>query len=59
MFVLSTLPQMCEKLKSEQKKCDNLITQFNEKKEFLMKNLKEQEDSLRELVQQKKGAETK
>uniref|UniRef100_A0A0K8TNR2 Putative molecular chaperone prefoldin subunit 1 n=1 Tax=Tabanus bromius TaxID=304241 RepID=A0A0K8TNR2_TABBR len=55
MFVLSNVDEMQKELKSKQDKCETLITQLEEKKKFLVKNLQEQEDSLRELVQQKKA----
>ncbi|CAD7085923.1 unnamed protein product [Hermetia illucens] len=57
MFVLSTVPTTREELKAKQAKCDSLVEQLNEKKSYLSKSLKEQEDHLRELVQQKKDAD--
>lgn len=59
MFVLSTVPEICDELKGKQEKCENLVGQLDEKKIFLIKCLKEQEDNLRELVQQRKDADTK
>lgn len=56
MFVLSTLPDVHSELDRKQKKCDEITKQLEEKKEFLLKCSKEQEDSLRELVQQRKTA---
>lgn len=59
MFVLSTVPNICEELRTKEEKCENLVAQLDEKKLFLIKCLKEQEDNLRELVQQRKEADTK
>lgn len=59
MFVLSTVPDICDELKTKEGKCENLVVQLDEKKLFLIKSLKEQEDNLRELVQQRKEADTK
>lgn len=56
MFVLSTLPQVHDELVNKQSKCDEMSKQLEEKKEFLLKCSKEQEDNLRELVQQRKEA---
>lgn len=56
MFVLSTLPDVHTELVSKQSKCDDLLKSLDDKKEFLLKCSKEQEDSLRELVQQRKEA---
>lgn len=56
MFVLSTLPDVHKELVSKQAKCDELLKSLDDKKEFLLKCSKEQEDSLRELVQQRKEA---
>lgn len=56
MFVLATLPNVHTELVSKQSKCDDLLKSLEEKKEFLFKCSKEQEDSLRELVQQRKEA---
>lgn len=56
MFVLSTLPEVHDELIKKQGKCDELGKQLEEKKEFLLKCSKEQEDNLRELVQQRKEA---
>lgn len=56
MFVLSTLPDVHNELVSKQSKCDDLMKSLDDKKEFLVKCSKEQEDSLRELVQQRKEA---
>lgn len=59
MFVLSTVPDICKELKTKEEKCESVVTQLDEKKLFLIKCLKEQEDNLRELVQQRKEADTK
>lgn len=59
MFVLSTVPDICDELKTKGEKCENLVVQLDEKKIFLIKCLKEQEDNLRELVQQRKEADAK
>lgn len=56
MFVLSNVQDMRAELKSRQEKCDRTLEYLNQKKEFLLNNLKEQEASLRELVQQRKDA---
>jgi len=56
MFVLSTLPNVHEELSTKQTKCDEMVAQLEEKKEFLVKCSKDQEDSLRDLVQQRKEA---
>lgn len=56
MFVLSTLPDVHNELVSKQSKCDEIMKSLDDKKEFLLKCSKEQEDSLRELVQQRKEA---
>lgn len=58
MFVLSTLPDVHNELVSKQSKCDEIMKSLDEKKEFLLKCSKEQEASLRELVQQRKEAGT-
>uniref|UniRef100_A0A336LQ41 CSON000553 protein n=1 Tax=Culicoides sonorensis TaxID=179676 RepID=A0A336LQ41_CULSO len=55
MFVLSTLPKLRSELKGKTEKVLEMIAQCDKNKEFLMTNLKEQEESLRELVQQKKN----
>lgn len=56
MFVLSALPSIHDELVSKQSKCDEMLKQLEEKKEFLAKCSKEQEVNLRELVQQRKEA---
>lgn len=56
MFALSTVTEMSEELKARQKKVDQLVSQCDNNKDYLVKNLKEQENSLRELVQQKRDA---
>lgn len=54
--MLSTLPDVHTELVSKQAKCEELLKSLVDKKEFLLKCSKEQEDSLRELVQQRKEA---
>lgn len=54
MFALSTIPETQVELKAKGAKCENLSAQLDEKKVFLIKCLKEQEDNLRDLVQQRK-----
>lgn len=58
MFVLSSLPNIHDELVHKQSKCDEMVVQLDEKKEFLVKCSKEQEDNLRDLVQQRKEAVT-
>uniref|UniRef100_A0A2M4C4A2 Putative molecular chaperone prefoldin subunit 1 n=1 Tax=Anopheles marajoara TaxID=58244 RepID=A0A2M4C4A2_9DIPT len=55
MYVLSDVPSLVEQMKSKQTSFEEMIAQCEKNKDFLMKNLKEQEESLRELVQQKKA----
>lgn len=57
MFLLTDLDNMRSELKSKQDKCDKAIELLEKKKEFLQKSLKDQEDGLRELVQQRKEAD--
>ncbi|XP_016946137.1 prefoldin subunit 1 [Drosophila biarmipes] len=57
MFLLTDVQNMREDLKSKQEKCDKAIELLEKKKEFLQKSLKDQEDGLRELVQQRKEAD--
>lgn len=57
MFALTTVPQVREDLNTNQEKCDSAIKALSEKKTFLVKNLQEQEDSLRDLVKQKKDSD--
>lgn len=56
MFVLSSLPNVHDELVTKQSKCDDILKSLDDKKEFLLKCSKEQEASLRELVQQRKEA---
>lgn len=58
MFVLSTLPDIHTELVGKQGKCDEMQKTLEEKREFLMKCSREQEESLRELVQQRREAAT-
>uniref|UniRef100_A0A2M3ZBN5 Putative molecular chaperone prefoldin subunit 1 n=1 Tax=Anopheles braziliensis TaxID=58242 RepID=A0A2M3ZBN5_9DIPT len=55
MYVLSDVPSLVEQMKSKQTSFEEMIAQCEKNKDFLIKNLKEQEESLRELVQQKKA----
>ncbi|XP_055712756.1 prefoldin subunit 1 [Phlebotomus papatasi] len=54
MFALSSVPEMTSELQGKQTKVDSMISQCDNNKGYLLKNLKEMEDNLRELVQQKK-----
>lgn len=54
MFALSSVPEMASELQGKQTKVDSMISQCDNNKGYLLKNLKEMEDNLRELVQQKK-----
>lgn len=54
MFVLSTLPEIHTELVTKQGKCDEMMKSLEDKKVFLTKCSREQEDSLRELVQQRR-----
>lgn len=56
MFVLSSLPEIHDEIVSKRGKCDEILKSLDDKKEFLVKCSREQEDSLRELVQQRKEA---
>lgn len=58
MYVLDDIPSLTEQLKSKQTSYEEMIAQCEKNKDFLIKNLKEQEESLRELVQQKKAETT-
>lgn len=58
MFVLSSLPSIHDELVQKQGKCDEMVTQLDEKKAFLIKCSKEQEDNLRDLVQQRRDTGT-
>ncbi|EDW02875.1 prefoldin subunit 1 [Drosophila grimshawi] len=57
MFLLTDVQNMRDELKGKQEKCDKAIELLEKKKEFLQKSLKDQEDGLRELVQQRKDAD--
>uniref|UniRef100_A0AAG5D4P3 Prefoldin subunit 1 n=1 Tax=Anopheles atroparvus TaxID=41427 RepID=A0AAG5D4P3_ANOAO len=58
MYVLDNIPSLTEQLKTKQSSYEERIAQCEKNKDFLIKNLKEQEESLRELVQQKKAETT-
>ncbi|XP_058058470.1 prefoldin subunit 1 [Anopheles bellator] len=55
MYVLSDLPTLSEEMKIKLSSYEEMISQFEKNKDFLIKTLKDQEESLRELVQQKKA----
>ncbi|XP_036677347.1 prefoldin subunit 1-like isoform X1 [Drosophila suzukii] len=57
MFLLTNVQYMREDLKAKQEKCDKAIELLEKKKTFLQKSLKDEEDGLRELVKQRKGAD--
>lgn len=59
MFSLSSVSHISGDLKLKQSKFDELIKQCDTNKEYLIKNLKEQENNLRELVQARKENEPK
>lgn len=54
MFVLSSLPEIQDELKQKKEHVIEMIEQCDKNKDFVVKNLKTQEESLRELVMQKK-----
>ena len=54
MFVLSNVPELKDDLKAKQEKVQSVILQCEKNKDFLINNLKGQEDALREMVQLKK-----
>uniref|UniRef100_A0A1Y9IV26 Prefoldin subunit 1 n=1 Tax=Anopheles minimus TaxID=112268 RepID=A0A1Y9IV26_9DIPT len=58
MYVLNDVPALTEQLKTTQASYEEMIAQCEKNKDFLIKNLKEQEESLRELVQLKKAETT-
>lgn len=54
MFIMSSVPEIKEDLKGKQEKLDTAISAFDKTKETLISKLKDQENSLRELVDTKK-----
>lgn len=54
MFVMSSVPEIKDELKTKQEKLDGAINAFDKTKEALINKLKDQENSLRELVDTKK-----
>jgi prefoldin subunit 1 len=54
MFVLSNIPELASELKKKEAGVDDMMVQCTKNKEILLQNLKDQEDQLRELVQQKR-----
>ncbi|KAG5675110.1 hypothetical protein PVAND_005039 [Polypedilum vanderplanki] len=58
-FILSSVPEIKEDLKLKQEKVEGVVVSCEKSKEVLQKNLKEQENALRELVDAKKKESTK
>lgn len=56
MFALTTVPEMTDTLKSRKSTAEQIMKECDTHKQYLLKTLKEQEDNLRELVQQKRDA---
>ena len=54
MFVISNVPDIKEDLKVKQEKLEGAIAAFDKTKDALISKLKDQETSLRELVDSKK-----
>jgi prefoldin subunit 1 len=54
MFVMSSIPEIKDDLKSKQDKLETVIESCDKSKDVLQKNIKEQENALRELVDAKK-----
>jgi chaperonin cofactor prefoldin len=54
MFVITSVPEIKDELKSKQEKLDGAIGAFDKTKDALYNKLKDQETSLRELVDTKK-----
>lgn len=54
--MLSSVPEMQKDLKEKVEKVESVIQTCEKNKDFLLKNLKEQEDHLRELVAHKKDS---
>jgi prefoldin subunit 1 len=54
MFVLSSVPEIKDDLKNKQAKCETVVGKYQTSKDILTKNLKDQENALRELVDAKK-----
>jgi prefoldin subunit 1 len=54
MFVMSSVPDIKSELKGKQEKVETVITTCEKSKEVMSKNLKDQENALRDLVNQKK-----
>lgn len=59
MFSLETIASLCEDMKSNQISVEAIIKENETQKQYLLTNMKEKEDSLRELVQQRKDADSK
>ena len=54
MFVLSDIPELTSELQKKETSVDEMMVQCTKNKEILLKNLKDMENQLRELVQQKR-----
>lgn len=54
MFVMSSVPEIKDELKTKQEKLDGAIGAFDKTKDALINKLKDQENALRELVDTKK-----
>lgn len=59
MFVMSSVPEIKGDLKGKQEKLDSAIGAFDKTKDALIHKLKDQENSLRELVDNVKKREAK
>lgn len=56
MFALTTVPEMTATLKTRKETAESIIKDCDAHKAHLIKQIKDQEDNLRELVQQKRDA---
>lgn len=56
MFALTTVPEMTSTLKSRKETAEQIVKECDTHKAYLIKQLKDQEDNLREMVQQKREA---
>ncbi|RZF40630.1 hypothetical protein LSTR_LSTR007513 [Laodelphax striatellus] len=56
MFVLTEIPVVCKNLSEKISTCEEKIKTLQSNKELLERSLKDSENNLRELVQQKKEA---
>lgn len=55
MFLLSDKPEVRQRLEKKQESCSEKIKTLEANKEYLERNVKESENSLRELIMSKKG----